>query len=113
MKSEFGKGLCYCLGLFLSHAERNRHSGLEKYVGFELWFNAASDHLFDLQIDSAPKHLRKRMDRFRTKCIIFGHGFPKKTATLNDFAWAIQEAKDLLRLIDKANKVPTEKGDYE
>jgi len=22
MKSEFGKGLCYCLGLFLAHAER-------------------------------------------------------------------------------------------
>ncbi len=34
-------------------------------------------------------------------------------ATKEDFYWAIQETKDLLRLIDKANGIATIKGSWE
>jgi len=34
-------------------------------------------------------------------------------ATGSDYNWAIQEAKDLLRLIDEKNGVSVEKGDNE
>ena len=58
--SEFGKGLCYCIGLFLAHAEREVKT--ERDAG--LWFNAASDHLIELQVEDAPKSVRNRLKEF-------------------------------------------------
>ena len=114
-KSEFGKGLTYCLGLFLAHAERFkevRESTPEAYA--ECWFNASSDHLYELQWEQAPtEYLQGRAERFQAKCLNWGHGFPKKKATQEDVEWALQEAKDLLRLIDKARGVSVGKGVWE
>ncbi len=111
MSSEFGKGLCYCLGLFLAHAEGWRWKDkkisenlIDSYAG--MWFMAASDHLYDIQIDYAPKHLRKRIKRFSDKSI----NWRLDPTTEENVLWAIQEAKDLLRLIDKANGIPTGRG---
>lgn len=131
MKSEFGKGLCYNLGLFLAHEERymkykidfekiritNKDKRSQDYFSegyaVEMWFNGASDHLYELQYSYAPKKLRKRIQTFQQKCLLFGHGFLKKKPTEKEYKWAIQEAKELLLLIDKANKVPVIKGDFE
>ena len=110
-KSEFGRGLTYCLGLFLAHAEKFQSL---KEVSAETWFNADSDHLYQLQWDKAPtKYLQNRLKSFQKKCLHWGHGFPTKKATKEDIEWALQEAKDLLRLIDKANEIPTGKGCWE
>ena len=118
MKSEFGKGLTYCLGLFLSHSEREywaRGDDSKVVDKPERWFNAASDHLYDLQIpDSLPKTLQKRLAKLCRKSIHWGHGFDAKDVpTEEDKKWAIQEAKDLLRLIDKHFGVSTQKGDWQ
>lgn len=123
MKSEFGKGLCYSLGLFLCHAdkfkaERNfrRDKELEKKFPnhcAESWFNGASDHLYEIQWEQAPKHLQKRIKKFSDKCLNWGHGFPREKCTDKDVIEAIQEAKDLLRLIDKANGIKTIRGNWE
>ena len=90
---------------------------MEKFpllFGADLWFNAASDHLYDLQVDSAPENLRSRLKEFQSKCLRWGHGFdPEFEATDKDKNWAIQEAKDLLRLIDTENNIPTTKGEWE
>jgi len=111
-QSEFGQGLCYNLGLFLSHAERGIVESYSEDRDATMWFNGASDHLFDLQVDSAPKNLRARLKKFQEKCIGWrGLGEPKPTP--NDRAWAIQEAKELLRLIDKASGIRTIKGQNE
>jgi len=75
-ESGFGKGLCYCLGLFLGHQEglnrwienwkemRSKHKdepNLFKESGaVEMWFNCAADHFYDMQEDSAPGHLKRR-----------------------------------------------------
>jgi hypothetical protein len=117
-ESEFGKGLCYCLGLFLAHAERKMFpdvsaEGIPEQLKYEMWFNGASDHLYDLQVKSAPSKLRSRINTFRSLCLAWGHGFPKKKATMKEVEWAVQEAKDLLRLIDESRDVPTEKGGWE
>lgn len=126
--SEFGKGLCYCLGLFLAHADRI-HSQLETYSNLrkanpdlfkedsavEMWFNGAADHFFEFQPDSAPTSaLRRRCKELGKLCLkwrlpLYGD----KKPTIDDAVWAIQEAKDLLRLIDEANGIPTEKGQWE
>jgi len=121
-RSEFGRGLTYCLGLFLAHAERYGEKlhdekfrvEFERFRLAELWFNGASDHLYELEIPEAlPKSLQKRLKRFQDKVLNWGHGFPKKKATEKDMIWSIQEAKNLLRLIDKAYGVETKKGDWE
>ncbi len=110
-RSQYGKGLCYCLALFVAHAERIRDLPDEIYAG--TWFNSASDHLYELQVESAPPHLRDRLSRFRDCCIDFGHGFPTPGPTRRDVDGAIQEAKDLVRLIEEANGVPVLKGAWE
>jgi hypothetical protein len=119
--SEFGKGLCYCLVLFLAHAERYKYereiykkAGLSTNYTAQTWFNAASDHLCDFQWHKAPTvKLRIRCKEFSKKCLNWGHGFgllSAQTPTEEDVSWAIQEAKDLLRLIDNAHKIKTEVG---
>jgi len=109
--SEFGTGLCYNLGLFLAHGEP-RTERLE-HDETASWFNAASDHLYDLRIKDAPKRLQTRLENLRDKCLEWGHGFPRIDSTKQDVAWAIQEAKALLLLIDKAHKVKVIKGEWE
>ena len=118
-KSEFGRGLVYNIGLFLMH-ERQRERYQEMYEKHNLqwatmWFNGASDHLYEIEIpDSFPARLRNRIKRFKTKCLEWGHGFPKKEAEPKDVYWALDEAKLILRLIDKeVLKVKSIKGIWE
>ena len=118
--SGFGQGLCYCLGLFLSHSERSYYLKEDQKEIKEimnkpsLWFNAASDHLYDLQIpQTRPEELKTRLKEFQTKCINWGHGFPMVEATESDMMWSIDEAKRLLILIDEFYGVDTIPGDYQ
>jgi len=112
-KSEFGKGLTYCLGLFLCHSERDYWKSKPKDA--ELWFNAASDHLYELEIpDSLPIRLKQRLKKLCRKSIHWGHGFDvKDKPTEENKIWAISEAKDLLRLIDKHFGIKTQKGAWQ
>lgn len=122
MKSEFGFGTTYCLGLFLAH-ERAIDESVKSYtqsgmkdIVYSMWFYGACDHLYDLQIPEVfPKHLRSRLMRFKTKC--FNFRLPTKEeneATKEDFIWAIDEAKTLLRLIDKNMfEIDTIKGEWQ
>lgn len=127
-QSEFGKGLCYCLGLFLAHAERiNKYKESYERMAIEnpelftvndaaeMWFNGAADHLFDFQDEFAPNdELKKRCLAFKDKCLDWRLSFGDKSkATIEDVHWALQEAKDILREIDTAHKVPSEKGSWE
>lgn len=121
MGSDFGKGCCYCLGLFLAHQEKHlfgEESKMSEFMTKEqwsLWFNASSDHFYDLQIpEILPVSVKKRLRKLQDKALIWGHGFREKgKATKEDYIWAIQEAKDLLRLIDKKLGVKTQKGQWE
>ncbi len=127
MESEFGKGLCYNLGLFLVHVgnltetlkvykdmrEKNPDSFSEESA-VEIWFNGAADHMYELQWEQAPKHLQKRCKELQAKCLNWRLSLGRKSKPKLDNAyWAIQESMDLLRLIDKANGVSTIKGDWE
>ena len=117
-ESDFGKGLCYCLGMFLAHAERaNEMRQQYKTIGSEFkemwamsWFNGASDHLYEMEIpDSFAEPLRKRLAEFQDKCLEWGHGCGIKSPEpiTTDVDWAIGEAKELLRLIDEQIGIAT------
>jgi len=121
--SEFGKGLTYCLGLFLCHEAQNQRDELmiqdlkdknKDIFSFlkdrSMWFSGATDHLYDIQIESCPIKVRKRLQKFNDKCFSF-RGLGAKS-TSKDVEWALEEAKTLLYLIDKANNVPVAKADY-
>ncbi len=112
--SEFGKGLVYCLGLFLAHQfqwSETRETLKEYWV--QSWFNGASDHLYDLQYEKAPTHeLNDRLKILREKALEWGHGF-KVLATEKEVEWALNEVKDILFEIDKYYGIPAEKEDWE
>ncbi|MEK6883329.1 MAG: hypothetical protein AABY22_27120 [Nanoarchaeota archaeon] len=128
-KSEFGAGLTYCLGLFLSHAERydldKRYmQEIKEKTGKDFgllrlpstWFNASSDHLYELQIPkNLSKELKKRLKNFQDKCLDLGHGdglMGKIEVKEEDVIWAIEEAKELLRLIDLNYEINAIEANY-
>ena len=120
--SEFGQGLTYCLGLFLAHAERardikNSYSKIGlKYQDMwpEIWFNGAADHLFDLVIPSTlSEGLQNRLKNFQSKCLHCRLCLEVNAVTEEDVKWAIQEAKDLLRMIDQEYGIETIQGQWE
>ncbi len=121
-ESEFGKGLCYNLGLFLAHTERIIRD-LETYKkiksnenrAYEMWFYGAGDHLYDFEWKSAPtKELQKRCKQFQNKILSWRLPIGNEIkGNKEKYNWSIQEAKDLLREIDKANNIDTIKGDFE
>ena len=112
-QSEFGKGLTYCLALFLCHSERELWKKEEDQWKVGLWFNAAGDHLFDLQIPKKlPAQLKKRLKEFRDKVLEWRMDLSDKL-THEDKTWAINEAKDLIREIDNFYGIPTEKGEWQ
>ena len=107
--SEFGKGLCYNLGLFLAHAERK--IGYKDDTDCSFWFNGAGDHLFDLEIpEDFPEDLKKRLTEFRNRILGYRIVFHLPIEEKNK---ALQEAKDFLREIDTFHEIKTEKGEWE
>ena len=126
VKSEFGKGLSYCLGLFLCHSEREyiardfiKTKEDKECFGIinrpSMWFYSAADHLYDLEIpEDLPTRLKNRLKKFRSKVLGWRMTMrDEDAATEEDRIWAIQEAKELLRLIDKNWGVKTSQGGYE
>jgi len=133
-ESEYGRGLAYCLGLFLAHADRVRsekqtykHSDREGTIAKELdatystvelerWFSGASEHLYGLKVKAAPEDLQERLTEFRDKCVSWGQGFELKrrsAPTRRDVEWAIREAKDLLFELDRLSGVKPTRATYE
>src|SRR5690348_8276229 len=91
-ESEFGKGLTYCLGLFLAHAERwSKDSGAGRVMGTDRpgsWFNSASDHLYELQIPEVlPESLRIRLANLQHKSLVWGHGYLEPQPVDSDVDW--------------------------
>lgn len=118
--SEFGKGLTYCLGLFLCHTERGPYlrdtekTATEELLysngNYSIWFNAAADHLYELMIPATlPEELKERLNTFRHKCLDWRMVYASK----EDMEWAIKEAKTLLLEIDKHFGVEVERGTWE
>lgn len=109
--SDFGAGLTYCLGLFLAHTKSIMET-VEKQT-FRLWFYEAGDHLLDFQYEQAPtEELKNRCKQFRDKvlCWRLPHNENEEPTKAN-YTWAIQEAKDLLMEIDKANNIKAIKAE--
>ena len=118
--SEFGQGFTYCIGLFLMHAERfeitkKRMGKLGMGWDARTWFNASSDHLYDIKIPKTiSSDLTHRIETFKERVLTWGHGLQRhKGATVEDVNWSIREAKDILMAIDTEYGVVVIQGGYE
>ena len=102
--SEFGKGLTYCIGLFLGHEGRIANYKDNKVFRDwpEMWFNGASDHLYELDATQVSEgKLREEIEGWVEKILHWGHGFSPPKPTEEDFKWSLEKAKEFLRRIDK------------
>jgi len=117
--SEFGKGLTYCLGNFLAHEWLHRPRGDGKIKGLypaSSWFNAASDHLYEIEIPKAfPEGLKERIKEFRMEMLDLGHG---RALLDDDSTWeqvdaSLDECRKILMLIDEHLGVDVIKGSWE
>ncbi len=119
MKSEFGKGLTYCLALFLKHAERDifvKNFEVLNKMHYTLWFYGASDHFYGLEIPKTlPKNIQNRLYDLKAKVMYWGGRtqFHNLKVTKKEFDWAINEALFLLRAIDRHYGVNAGKGQWE
>jgi len=124
-KSRLGKGLAYCLGLFLARAgEIERELELWEEAGwknnaYRMWFKGdlieygAGEHLLGFDDYAAPEGIKDRCVKFRTRVLVLSNDIIFEVAKKEDYDWAIQEAKELLRLIDEAHGIKTIKAEYE
>jgi len=105
--SEFGKGFIYCIGLFLMHAERTEPFLNENYG---IWFNAAADHLFELQIPkNLPTEFKTKIEMWQNQAI----KFRLTDATQKDYEESLTVAKEILMEYDNFYDVDVIKGQYE
>ncbi len=110
--SEFGKGFIYNLILFAKHwahmrdeIERVKENvpKLRKDWGYDIWFNGASDHFYELEIPEQwkRKEIGKLAAELQSNSLHLGHHFPIIHATEKDFVETFEKLEKLAMLIDK------------
>lgn len=108
-ESEFGKGFIYNLILFAKHHGKimdmvKRYNQAELPDVWEMWFNSAGDHWYELEVPSQwqEHEIGRRVvvlkDRILHLRLAWGGRPP---ATEDDFNQVWVEIEDIARLIDK------------
>jgi hypothetical protein len=118
-KSEFGKGLVICLVKFAEHfmklggclrqyAEmREKHPEQDTTLfteqgAVEMWANAASDHLYEIEVPEGKDwdEIREKVDDLKSLGLQMGHGFTRQFTKEN--AFSLQDTtREIAMLIDK------------
>jgi len=95
--SEFGRGLVYCLGLFIAHQGMFKDDSQFKEA---YWYNAATDHL--AEIETSPI----KDDSLRTEIDVWVGEMFKKRYKYNhntaEIAEDVTKAKEFLCRIDRS-----------
>ena len=135
---QYGRGLCYGLALLLSHEanfkyvlaevemmaaegairfegteqanEKNRRDTLDRLAGVR-WFSRAANPIRNLEIPiSLPEVIQTRLKELKNTCRQWTFpNAPEEQPTKSDVRWAIEEAKELIRLIDEHHGIRTVK----
>lgn len=116
--SEFGKGTIYPLLLWACHLERIMYKYPVGEADYSLWFNGASDHLFELEIPKQwqKKKLGKKMKELQDIALNIGHGarmMDHSPKAKTDFNKCVVFTKKIAFLIDKELGFKPIKGKYE
>ena len=115
--SEFGKGFIYNLILFACHFERTiiELKGKEDYG---IWFNGASDHLYELEIPEQWKNTKigKKAKELQDLALDIGHGNRMMEAgekIEEDYSKVVELTKEIGFLIDKKLGIKPIKAQWE
>jgi len=126
IESDFGKGFVYSLMLFAKHwglaqgylktwrEMRKKNPDLfSDEDALELFFNGASDHLYELEIPQQfkNKQIGRLAKEIQSKSLYWGHGFKKKP-TDKQFQEIFEKFEKVARLIDKELGVKTIKAKW-
>lgn len=119
-QSEFGRGFVYNLILFAEHFGRANEwtpESMPESMAAGLFFNGASDHLYELEIPEQfkKKKLGKLAKELQDFALSIGHGprMMDNTVKRDDIKKVIRMTKDLGLLIDKELGITPEKGQWE
>lgn len=123
MKSEFGKGLTYCLGMFIAHEhwirklreiEQKCQGELFEGVFPRMWFDGAADHLYGLYIpESLPEEIKHDLETLRKRSIHLKCARSEGKVEWDTVHWALDYARKILRDIDEYLGAETEKGEWQ
>lgn len=115
-ESEFGKGFIYNLVLFAQHywfrMERDDDNYRDKYW---MWFNGASDHLYELEIPKQweRKKLGKLAKKIQDTALDLGHGMDGRAKCTEKAKTQIfDDLQELCLLIDKELGVESIEADH-
>lgn len=124
-KSEFGKGLVICLVKFAEHAEKwlqdremykNLHEPafLNESLAVELFFNGASDHLYDIQVPEKWQGtaIERKVKELQDFALAIGHGFTGQQWSEKDVITAYDLCRKIALLIDKELGLSPDIGKY-
>ena len=103
-ESEFGRGYATCLRQFLNHTNRltewlNANVFGSEEMAVDVWFNASSDHLYDLVRPQISDMEWDRASKLRHRALTLGHGFVDH-GTADEAYAMLREALDLLSLLE-------------
>ncbi len=107
-KSEFGKGLVICLVKFAEHYERlmsykETYKNIGEYRAVEMWFNGASDHLYEIEVPTNWKgtKMERKVKELQKYALKIGHGFTGEKFKEADVFKALEMTHKIALLIDK------------
>lgn len=109
--SEFGKGFIYNLVLFAAHFERPIHLG-----DYSMWFNAASDHLYEFEVPEKWKGTKvgEKAEKLKELSLDIGHGSRLTDHDCkSDFELVKNLTKEIALLIDQELGHNPVKAEYE
>ena len=113
--SEFGKGLVICLVKFAEHAERDIGSKEKGWFNaVDRWFNAASDHLYDIEVPAGKEWdaVREKVATLQERALKIGHGFTGGKYKKNEIRKALDLAREIALMIDKVIGLKPDIGDW-
>lgn len=126
-QSEFGKGLVICLVKFAEHFERwqeqkKLYEGMRKKrpdlfnesEAVEMYFNAASDHLYDIEVPEKWQgaEIGKKVKELQDRGLEIGHGYTGKKWAEEDVDDLHKLCREIALLIDKELGLNPEIGEW-
>jgi hypothetical protein len=131
-----GTGLCYSLALFISYEANMKYvlaevelMAAEGALRFEgsakesqetirktierlaatRWFSLAVGPLMAVRsTNQVPPAIHERIDHLKNQCAQWAHpNSPARAPLLLNVSWAVEEAKEIVRLIDEHHGIPT------
>ena len=123
-QSEFGRGITYCLGLFLCHVpggatydsiafsefEPGSDDELKQKLLYSSWFYGAADHLYEIDTEGCSDEINSKIEELRE----FAFSKRRGIGTKEDVFKCKRMALDILMKIDEdILKTDVQRGDWE